>query len=266
MKTKNRFILRSREMHDETEIPQQLFDKDTLRVIKTRYEFAASQVNSKRVLEIGAGPGLGAKYLRDVALEYVASEYSDENIESFNRNNNDLEIVKADANALPFPDNRFDSIVALAMVYYLDVPQFFEECARVLKTKGELIFCSTNKDVPGFVPSPFTVKYYSVRELTKLLERAGFDVAVYGSFRRPHNSLLASYLLNIVKTFMKTCWSLFPGGRASWKNLRSAYLGEKKKLPDDVRLIAEDADILKPLNKDKVNREFRVVYFVAKLR
>ena len=139
MKTKTRFVLRSREMHDETEIPQQLFDKDTLRVIKTRYEFAANQVTSKRVLEIGAGPGLGAKYFGDVASEYVASDYSDENIESFNKNNSGIEIVKADANDLPFPNNRFDSIVALAMIYYLDVPRFFKECARVIKNRGGVV-------------------------------------------------------------------------------------------------------------------------------
>ena len=52
--------------------------------------------------------------------------------------------------------------------------------------------------------------------------------------------------INILKTFLKTCWSLFPGGRASWKNLRNASLGERQKLPDDVRLISEDTEVLKP--------------------
>lgn len=266
MKAKKRFVLRSREMHDETEIPQQLFDKDTLRVIKTRYEFAANQIASRRVLEIGAGPGIGAKYFRDVASEYIATEYSIENIKLFSKNNKGIEVVKADASDLPFPDGRFDSIVALAMIYYLDVPLFFKECARVIRNRGELIFCSTNKNVPGFVPAPFTVKYYSVKELTKLLEMSGFEVSVYGAFRRPYNSLIASYLRYILKTILKACWSVFPSGRASWKNLRTASLGERKRLPDDVRSISEGVEIFRPLNKDKVDRYFRVVYFVAKLR
>ena len=152
MKSVESFVVRSREMHDETEMPHTLVDLDTLSVIRTRYEFAANRVTSKRLLEIGAGPGLGAKYFSKVAAEYTATEFSDENIGLFNSNNIGIDIVKADAHELPFPDSRFDSIVALAMIYYLDVPLFLKECARVLGDRGELMFCSTNKDVPGFVP------------------------------------------------------------------------------------------------------------------
>lgn len=257
---------RSQEMHDETEIPQKLFDKDTLRVIKTRYEFAANYVISKRVLEIGAGPGLGAKYFTDITSEYVPTEYSDENIELFKNNNCEVEIIKADALDLPFDDDSFESIIALAMIYYLDATIFFKECARVLEKGGELIFCSTNKDVPGFIPSPYTVRYYSVQELTQLLDLAGFNVTVFGSFYRPYKSLFITYLRNFIKNIFKKLLFLLPGGYASWKSMRNVSLGSKEKLPNDIRLISEETATLKPINKYKINREYRVVYFVATLR
>jgi len=257
---------RSLEMHDETETPDESFDSDTLSVIKTRYEFAAHRLSSKRVLEVGAGPGLGAKYFSALASEYVATEYSDQNVELFRENNNGIEVIKADANDLPFSDNQFDSIVALAMIYYLNVPKFIRECRRVLDQGGELIFCTSNKDIPGFIPSPHTIKYYSVPELSHTLEQAGFDVTVFGSFRRAYKSISVTVLRNLFKNLLKSCLLFFPGGSSLWQKLRNRSLGQSRRLPRDVRSISEQADVLQPIKKDEMNSDFRVVYFVAKLK
>lgn len=169
-------------MHDQTERPGQLFCQDTHNIIKHRYEIAANLARNNRVLEVGAGHGIACRLLKKKAKHYIAGEYSDENISMLSARQIGSPVIQFDAHQLPFVKDSFDLIVTLAMIYYLDLNKFLSEARSVLKKGGKLFFCTSNKDVPGFVPSPYTTQYYSVPDLHRLLKQNGFSCEFYGVF------------------------------------------------------------------------------------
>jgi SAM-dependent methyltransferase len=86
---------------------------------------------ARRVLEVGAGPGLLAAWARErasasrwVAVDVLPAPWND---------------VAGDAHRLPFGREAFDAIVTLDVVHHLAEPgRFFAECARVLGRHGRL--------------------------------------------------------------------------------------------------------------------------------
>jgi hypothetical protein len=68
------------------------------------------------------------------------------------------------------------------MVYYVDLATLLDQCRHVLDQQGLLLFCSPNPDAPGFKPSQFSTRYYSVPELAKLTEAHGYAPEVFGAF------------------------------------------------------------------------------------
>jgi SAM-dependent methyltransferase len=71
----------------------------------------------------------------------------------------------------------------LEMIYYVaDQETALAECRRVLKPGGKVMVCMPNPQRPDFNPSPFSTRYPNLKEITALLEGAGFDASVYGGF------------------------------------------------------------------------------------
>jgi ubiquinone/menaquinone biosynthesis C-methylase UbiE len=95
----------------------------------------------------------------------------------------DANLVRMDAQRLPFRDQSFDAVLMLEMIYYVaDQEAALAECRRVLKPGGKVMVCMPNRDRPDFNPSPFSTRYPNVGDITALAAAAGFDVRVYGAF------------------------------------------------------------------------------------
>lgn len=166
-------------------------------------------------MEIGCGAGLGLPVLKRYAKNAVGGEYSAENIELLKKAGNDIcPLLRLDAHKLPFGESSFDCVVAMAMVYYLDLPAFVAEVKRVLKPGGVLFFDSSNKDMPGFWPSPYIRRYYSVPELADLLEGIGYEVSFYGAFAEAQG-LFLRHVKAFIKDTIKRLVCLLPGGAHS---------------------------------------------------
>lgn len=254
----------SYDMYDQTEKPGVPFPMETHKIIAHRYFFAAQYIKDKEVLEIGSGAGLGLPVLTRHAKNTVGGEYSAENIEILKQAGNDIcPLLRLDAHKLPFADNSFDVIVAMAMVYYLDVPAFVAEARRVLKPGGILFFDSSNKDMPGFWPSPYIKRYYSVPELAALLQEAGYEVSFYGAFAEGQG-LLLRHVKAFVKDTIKRLICLLPGGRSFWQRLRVRAQADTAPLPDSIEAVDCQDVIVETLAAEEVNRRHRVIYVVAK--
>jgi SAM-dependent methyltransferase len=94
-----------------------------------------------------------------------------------------LEVRQLDAHQLPFEDRSFDVAILYEAIYYLAEPEkFFQEAHRVLRDGGILVIATVNKDWREFNPSPFSNRYFSVPELSKLLLDNGFKGEFYGTF------------------------------------------------------------------------------------
>ena len=210
-------ITYSSSLHLETELPGELLPVDTISIISCRYHFAARLARGKRVLEVGSGPGVGMALLSRYAHSLVGAEFSVENtriaLQHYGKNQR---IVRADAHNLPFSNASFELVVAMAMVYYLNLDRFLQEVKRILEPGGRLFFCMSNKDVPGFVPAPYTTRYYSVPELSGKLAKQGMAGEFQGVFPAPGNPLRRQVRATI-KNAAKSIVCGVPGGRELWR-------------------------------------------------
>jgi SAM-dependent methyltransferase len=89
-----------------------------------------------RVLEIGAGSGVQAKYLADLGFEVKAIEVAGSEYEPLQV----YPVAKYDGQRIPFPDNSFDVIYSSHVVMHIvDTVGFHREIQRVLKPQGRVV-------------------------------------------------------------------------------------------------------------------------------
>jgi SAM-dependent methyltransferase len=148
-----------------------------------RYRMAAELGRGGAVLEVGCGSGMGLPYLQAKARMVVGGDYTMALLREARTHLPDANLVRMDAQDLPFLDGSFDVVLMLEMIYYLpDQQAALAECRRVLKPGGKLMVCLPNRDRPDFNPSPYSTRYPDVREIATLFTGSGFDVRVYGGF------------------------------------------------------------------------------------
>lgn len=143
-----------------------------------------------RVLEIGIGSGLNLSfYQKDKLTSLVGIDPSKETWEVNKNKRDDLDFkyIQTGAENLPLEDQSFDTIV---MTYTLctipDGIRALREMRRVLKPKGQLLFCEHGK-----APDASVLKWqnrinpiwkrvgggcYLNKDIPKLLEENGFQI------------------------------------------------------------------------------------------
>jgi ubiquinone/menaquinone biosynthesis C-methylase UbiE len=97
-----------------------------------------------RVLEIGVGTGLSFPHYTEVE-ELVGVDPSEPMLRRARRRAaelaRDVTLVEAPAEALPFEDKSFDTVVSLAVLCTVDdPPRVLQEIRRVLRPGGRLVF------------------------------------------------------------------------------------------------------------------------------
>ncbi len=134
------------------------------------------------VLEVGAGPGLVTDVLRQRVPRLVAAELDGPLAAALRHRlaGTNVEVVQADATALPFSGGRFSAVACFTMLHHVPTAamqdQMLRELRRVLRPGG-LLFGTDGMDTPDrralhegdvFVPAP-------PEELPGRLASAGFD-------------------------------------------------------------------------------------------
>ena len=100
-----------------------------------------------RILEIGAGPGLNVAHYPPGA-DGVLTEPDPHMARRARRRGAD--VIEARADALPFPDASFDTVVStLVLCTVPDVPAVLQEVRRVLRPGGDLLFLEHVRAEPG---------------------------------------------------------------------------------------------------------------------
>ena len=144
---------------------------ELVRVIARNF-FSAENRATVEILEIGCGPGANLRFLADEGFSahgidgsQVAIEQAQQRLEGEGLK---VELQKADAMALPYPDSRFDAVIDIECLYantLADTRIILDEVHRVLKPGGLLFSTTFATGLPGSGPplddEPNTYTEYS---------------------------------------------------------------------------------------------------------
>ena len=106
------------------------------------YERIPERIRDKEVLEIATGPGLLARHVAHAARRMVATDYSDGMIAEARKGEcpSNLSFEVADATALPYADDAFDTVLIANALHVIPAPErALSEIDRVLRPGGLLI-------------------------------------------------------------------------------------------------------------------------------
>jgi len=156
---------------------------------------AAGVAAGSRVLDVGTGPGYAARRAAERDAVVTGVDLADEMVALASRGAGGARFLRADAEALPFPDRSFDAVVGNLVINHLAQPErAAREFARVLAPGGAIslstwdgparnrflgILLDAARDHgiderrgPGH-PDPF--RFAAEDELRGLLRGAGFE-------------------------------------------------------------------------------------------
>jgi ubiquinone/menaquinone biosynthesis C-methylase UbiE len=246
-------------MYDQTEWPGEVIPLEDLHVISHRYLRILDICTDADVLEIGGGSTIGKAEISEAVKSYVSIDISSQNVLRSKAlcDEISLSLCQADAHRLPFRSGSFDTIIALAMMYYLDSEIFLKEARRVLRPGGRLFFCSSNKDVPGFVAAPGSLEYYSIPEWTSLLTSNGFSVSFEGVFPKSHVLPLEfrASLIRRLKQVLEYCGISF-----LWRMLRIFAKGSRMVIPESLSDFPASTEVQETIDGAKIDVSYRVIY------
>jgi SAM-dependent methyltransferase len=249
-----------------TELPNSQATKEQLSRLYQRYYLAAKLSRQRRVLEIACGSGMGLGYLAREAASVVGGDYAENLLEIARSHYKDrAQLILLDAHDLPFEDNSFDVALIFEAIYYMaDMNKVLSEVRRVLDSQGTLIICTVNCEWNEFAPSPYSHKYYSVPELSTLLEAQGFtNIECHGAFPVSSKQGLKNEVTSLIRKGVIK-FDLMPKtleGRARFKRL---FYG--KLLPMPAEIMPEDFDQTEPLipiPANQSNSGYKILYFIA---
>jgi tRNA (mo5U34)-methyltransferase len=185
---------------------QWLFDSDwTRQYTKVRQEFIARflepvrrQMTLESAIDVGAGVGYFARFLKDMGLGVLAVDAREENVAEGRRRHPDIEFVCRDVEANSFAEiGRFDLVLCVGLLYHLENPF---RAIRNLHAVTQKVLIVESMCAPGEFPNlelldegqvedqglNFVGFYPTESCLVKMLYRAGFPF-VYGFRELPDN-------------------------------------------------------------------------------
>ena len=142
--------------------------------------------DGEKILDLGCGSGRLCRIIDGKNIDYTGIDFS-ENLILIARENYGKKFIVGDILNLPFPEENFDSVWAIASLHHIPTKKFRKrvvaEIKRVLKPGGRIIVTCwkiksfLRRDV--FIPFHGKKRYYHVfskREIERLFKKSGFKV------------------------------------------------------------------------------------------
>ena len=161
------------------------------------------------VLDIGIGSGLNIPFYNKSKIDYLYGlDPSDELLKIAKtiakKNEFEINFLQCGAEAIPLPDNSIDTVlITYTMCTIPDVELSNEEIMRVLKPKGQLLFCEH-----GLAPDTNVIKWQRRinpiwnkiaggcnlnRDIPKLITSSGFKILNMEEMYLPSTPKFAGY-------------------------------------------------------------------------
>ncbi len=246
-----------------TELPGAGVTPEQLAMLFARYDLAAGRAEGKDVLEVACGPGVGLGYLARRARRIVGGDYDAQMLRLATAHYGDrIPVLRLDAHALPFTDHSFDVVILFEALYYLPAPaRFVAEAHRVLRPGGMILISTVNRDWPGFNPSPFSVRYFSLPELRSLLNDEGFVVELLGGF--PVNaSTPRDWVVEITRRFAIRL-HLIPSTMKGKQLVKRLVYGRLASIPRELQNGSSEALAPVPLAGNAASNGFKILYAIG---
>jgi len=166
---------------------------------------AIMPVEDRKVLEIACGTGRFTVMLAHQGADVVGLDISAAMLQQGRRKAQDtelagtLEFLRGDAGRLPFPDDHFDTVIAMRFFHLADDPEaFLEEMRRV--SRDQIVFDTFNRFSARSIYNwalPMGSRLYSKSEIAVLLAKTDLTLVdveddfllPYGLYRSIPNSL-----------------------------------------------------------------------------
>ena len=170
---------------------------------------AIGPVEDKNVLEVACGTGRFTVMLAERDADIVGLDISGPMLQQGRQKaqaagvDDHVEFMRGDAARLPFPDNHFDTVLAMRFFHLADTPAaFLAEMRRV--AKEQVFFDTFNRFSTRSLYNwalPMGSRLYSRWEIDRLLDGADLELAEeshdwvlpYGFYRKIPNELAASF-------------------------------------------------------------------------
>ena len=152
---------------------------------KARYEWAVDKISARflragRVIDFACGQGYGSAMLSAVAEQVYGRDKDAEAIRIANKRHSSTLVnfkVRDRIERHEGDNTMFDAVVSIETIEHLEDPkQFLQACMDLIIPNGLLVLSTPLKDAlgPGVLRSKFHLLEYSVEEINRLLETAGF--------------------------------------------------------------------------------------------
>ena len=121
-------------------------------LIETERTYLIDKIsNNSKVLDIGCGDGRNIKTILNKTIQICGIDNDNIAINDAKQNfsaNNNVKIIKAEANSLPFEDKTFDAIIFFDLLQNLDFQkqEVLTEAKRVMKDNGIIILCTYSEN------------------------------------------------------------------------------------------------------------------------
>jgi len=248
-----------------TEVPGHKVTDEQLARMYHRYRFAAGFCNGRDVLEVACGAGQGLGYLARYARRVVGGDCTEGLVRDAKSHYKDrVELHILDAHQLPYKDKSFDVVILYESIYYLAKPEkFVGEARRILRKPGVLLIASVNKDWPEFNPSPFSSNYFSVPEVSRLLESSGFSVECYGAFSSIPKTAREKIVSNIRR--VAVALRLIPKTMKGKELFKKLFYGRLIPLCKEIQEGMYEYQAPESISLNVPNHEYKVIYSAARL-
>jgi SAM-dependent methyltransferase len=249
-----------------TEISGDEVTQEQINRLSNRYYWAANYCRNRDTLEVACGSGQALGYLNRISKTFVAGDYSKELLSVASRHYGDrINLQQFDAQHMPFPDDSKDVIIIFEAIYYLpDADAFLNECTRVLRTEGNVLVATANKDLYDFNPSPHSHQYYGVVELNNLFESHGFRTEFFGDTPVTNASLRQKILRPLKR--IAVALHLIPKSMAGKKILKRLVFGNLTVMPAEIDEQTAAHQKPTPLYPDRPDTLHKVIYCAATLQ
>jgi len=145
-------------------------------------------ISSKKILDVGSGPGRDGFLLKQAGKEIVCIDASSEMVRL--SSGKGLESIVGDFDDLPFGDDTFDGVWAYTSLLHVpkaSVDISLKEIHRVLRPSGFLALGLIEGDTEGYKESsginqPRWFSFYRKEEVESLCKEYGFELVYFETF------------------------------------------------------------------------------------